>query len=556
MPEDVNRIWLKNYPPSQPATIDVNIYPNLLAAVEEAFVKYKNLPAFICFDKKLTYAQIDLMSRNLAAYFQSIGLVKGDRIVLMMPNILQYPIALYAALRAGLTIVNTNPLYTQREMIHQFNDSEAKAIIILENFAHNLEVILSKTFIEHIIVANMGEIVGGLKGMLINYVVRKKKKLVPEFHLSNAVSFKKALQIGANKNYTKVATAHEDTIMLQYTGGTTGVAKGAMLTNKNLIANMLQMGANMNSVVNPNGGDRNFCCLPLYHIYGFTVNALGLFSMGACNILVPNPRDMASVIRDYKKYRPTIFPGINTLLNGILNNPDFKNLDHSQLKGTSAGGMALQRAVADRWKEVTGIEVAEGWGMTETSPVASFNVMNGKIKQGTIGMPVSSTDMRIVDDNLNPLPVGERGEIQVRGPQVMKGYYKRPEATAETIKDGWLCTGDIGIMDDEGYFKIVDRKKDMILVSGFNVYPNEIEDVLALNPKILEVACVGVKDERAGEVPKVFVVKRDSSLTEAEVIAYARENLTGYKVPKYVVFKTDLPKTNVGKILRRELREQ
>ena len=383
----------------------------------------------------------------------------------------------------------------------------------------------------------------------------KKKKLVPEFHLSDTVSFKKALQIGASKKFTKVETSHEDTIMLQYTGGTTGVAKGAMLTNKNLIANMLQMGANMNSVVNPKGGDRNFCCLPLYHIYGFTVNALGLFSMGACNILVPNPRDMSSVIKDYKKYRPTIFPGINTLLNGILNNPDFKNLDHSQLKGTSAGGMALQRAVADRWKEVTGIEIAEGWGMTETSPVASFNVMGGKIKQGTIGMPVSSTDMRIVDDNLNPLPIGERGEIQVRGPQVMKGYYKRPEATAETIKDGWLCTGDIGIMDEEGYFKIVDRKKDMILVSGFNVYPNEIEDVLALHPKILEVACVGVKDDRAGEVPKVFVVKRDPSLTESEVIAYARENLTGYKVPKYVVFKTELPKTNVGKILRRELRD-
>ncbi len=555
MTEDVNRIWLKNYSPTQPHFIDINTYPNLLAAIEEAFVKFKNLPAFICFDKKLTYKQVDEMSRDLAAYFQFIGLEKGDRIVLMMPNILQYPIAMYAALRAGLVIVNTNPLYTQREMLHQFNDSGAKAIIILENFAHNLEAILNKTSIEKIIVTNMGEMVGGLKGLLINYVVRKKKKLVPEYHLNHTVSFKKAISIGASKKLIKVATEHDDTIMLQYTGGTTGVAKGAMLTNKNLIANMLQMKANMTSVVSTDGGEVNFCCLPLYHIYGFTVNALGLFSMGACNILVPNPRDMSSVIKDYKKYKPNIFPGINTLFNGILNNPEFKTLDHSHLKGTSAGGMALQRAVADRWKEVTGIEVAEGWGMTETSPVASFNVMGGKIKQGTIGMPVSSTDMRIVDDNKNPVPIGERGEIQVRGPQVMKGYYKRPEATAETIVDGWLCTGDIGIMDEEGYFKIVDRKKDMILVSGFNVYPNEIEDVIATHPKVLEVACIGVKDERAGEVPKVFVVKRDASLTEDEVLAFCRENLTGYKVPRYVAFKSELPKTNVGKILRRELRE-
>ncbi len=555
MAEDVNRVWLKNYPPTQPHFIDVNVYPNLLAAVEEAFVKFKNLPAFVCFDKTLSYKQIDDMSRNLASYFQSVGLEKGDRIVLMMPNILQYPIAMYAALRAGLTIVNTNPLYTQREMLHQFNDSGAKAIIILENFAHNLEAILNKTSIEKIIVTSMGELVGFPKGLLINYVVRKKKKLVPEFHLNHTVSFNKALKIGASNKFKKVATEHEDTIMLQYTGGTTGVAKGAMLTNKNLIANMLQMAANMTAVVNPNGGDRNFCCLPLYHIYGFTVNALGLFSMGACNILVPNPRDMASVIADYKKYKPTIFPGINTLLNGILNNPDFKNLDHSQLKGTSQGGMALQRSVADRWKEVTGIEVAEGWGMTETSPVASFNVMGGKIKQGTIGMPVSSTDMRIVDDDKNPMPIGERGEIQVRGPQVMKGYYKRPDATAETIVDGWLCTGDIGIMDEDGYFRIVDRKKDMILVSGFNVYPNEIEDVVATHPKVLEVACIGVKDEKTGEVPKLFIVKRDESLTEEDIIAFCRESLTGYKVPRYVTFRADLPKTNVGKILRRELRD-
>ena len=553
--QNFERPWLAHYPENMPATIRSEDYPNLVAIIDETLEKYGARPAFTCFDKSLSFTEIDKHSRNFAAYLQSTGLKKGDKVALMMPNILQYPIALFGVLRAGMTIVNTNPLYTTREMKHQFNDSGAKAIVIVENFASHLQEIISETGIEKVIVTSMGEMVGGIKGLLINYIVRKRKKLVQPFNLPGSISFKSALKIGANKTFTPTPTALDEVIALQYTGGTTGVSKGAMLTNRNLVANMLQMRTVTSTKLKDDGTEVAFCPLPLYHIYAFTVNCMGMFSLGANNILVPNPRDMPSVIKDLKKYRPTYFVGINTLFNALVNNPEFAKLDHSRLKGGGAGGMALNRVVAERWFEITKSYCSEGWGMTETSPCASSNPIGEVGKIGTIGMPLPSTDMRIVDDSLNPLPVGAVGEIQIRGPQVMKGYYNKEEATAEVIKDGWMCTGDIGIMDADGYFKIVDRKKDMILVSGFNVYPNEIEDVIMMHPKVLEVAAVGVKDERSGEVPKVFVVKRDESLTAEEIIAHCREYLTGYKIPKFVEFRKELPKTNVGKILRRQLRD-
>ena len=553
--QNFERPWLAHYPENMPATIRSEDYPNLVAIIDETLEKYGARPAFTCFDKSLSFTEIDKHSRNFAAYLQSTGLKKGDKVALMMPNILQYPIALFGVLRAGMTIVNTNPLYTTREMKHQFNDSGAKAIVIVENFASHLQEIISETGIEKVIVTSMGEMVGGIKGLLINYIVRKRKKLVQPFNLPGSISFKSALKIGANKTFTPTPTALDEVIALQYTGGTTGVSNGAMLTNRNLVANMLQMRTVTSTKLKDDGTEVAFCPLPLYHIYAFTVNCMGMFSLGANNILVPNPRDMPSVIKDLKKYRPTYFVGINTLFNALVNNPEFAKLDHSRLKGGGAGGMALNRVVAERWFEITKSYCSEGWGMTETSPCASSNPIGEVGKIGTIGMPLPSTDMRIVDDSLNPLPVGAVGEIQIRGPQVMKGYYNKEEATAEVIKDGWMCTGDIGIMDADGYFKIVDRKKDMILVSGFNVYPNEIEDVIMMHPKVLEVAAVGVKDERSGEVPKVFVVKRDESLTAEEIIAHCREYLTGYKIPKFVEFRKELPKTNVGKILRRQLRD-
>ena len=552
--QNIERPWLKNYPAEMPATIRPEDYPNLVAIIDEKLKKYAARPAFTCFDKSLSFSDIDKYSQQFAAYLQTTGLKKGDKVALMMPNILQYPIALFGVLRAGMTLVNTNPLYTPREMKHQFNDSGAKAIVIIENFASHLQGIIAETSIEKVIVTSMGEMLG-LKGLIVNYIVRKKKKLVPPFSLPGSITFKSALKIGAQNKFTPVPTQLDDVIALQYTGGTTGLSKGAMLTNRNLVANCLQMITITGTKLKDDGYEVAFCPLPLYHIYAFTVNCMGMFSMGANNILVPNPRDMASLIKDLKKYRPTIMIGINTLYNAMINNPEFQKLDFSQLKGASAGGMAVQRIVAERWFEITKTYMTEGWGMTETSPVASSNPFGEAGKISTIGMPLPSTDMRIVDDNLNPVPTGVTGEIQVRGPQVMKGYYNKPEATAEVIKDGWMCTGDIGIMDEDGYFKIVDRKKDMILVSGFNVYPNEIEDVIMMHPKVLEVAAIGVKDERSGEVPKVFIVKRDPSLTSEEIIAHCRHNLTGYKIPKYVEFRNDLPKTNVGKILRRQLRD-
>ena len=551
-----DRPWLKNYPAGMPANINPDQYPNLMAILDETFKKYGHKPAFVGFGKELSFNEVDTMSRNFAAYLHSRGLVPGDKIALMMPNILQYPIALFGALRAGLIIVNTNPLYTTREMKHQFVDSGAKAIVIVENFAANLEQVIAETSIKTVILTSMGEILGGFKGFVVNAVVRHIKKMVPKYNLVNTVSFMHAVKEGEKFTIKPFDTKGDNIAALQYTGGTTGVSKGAMLTHRNLVANMLQMRASINVVLKDDGSEVAFCPLPLYHIFAFTVNCMGLFSIGAKNILVPNPRDQKAVIKDLKTYKPSVFIGINTLFNALLNNPDFVALDHSAMKLTCGGGMAVQKTVGEKWQAVTGCAMAEGYGMTETSPCATVNPADGTGKLGTIGLPLPSTDVRIVNDDGAPLSMGETGEIQIKGPQVMLGYYNRPEATAESIKDGWMSTGDIGLMDADGYFKIVDRKKDMILVSGFNVYPNEIEDVLVMHPKVLEAAAIAVKDNKSGEVPKVFVVKKDASLTEAELFEHCRAHLTGYKIPRYIVFMDDLPKTNVGKILRRELRDK
>ncbi|MCB0705036.1 MAG: AMP-binding protein [Saprospiraceae bacterium] len=549
------RPWLKNYPKGIPANIDPDAYPTVVNLLEESFEKYRKLPAFSCMGKTITYDQLDKKSRLFGSYLLSRGLVPGDKIVLMMPNMLQYPIALFGALRAGLVVVNTNPLYTPREMHHQFKDSGAKAIVIAENFAANLQQILGDTQIKTIIVTSIGELLGAIKGAITNFVVRKVKRMVPKYELPNVVNFKDALSQGKKFSLPKLTSGPQDVISLQYTGGTTGVAKGAMLTNRNLVANMSQIRAIMIPFLKERE-EVALSPLPLYHVFAFTVNCLTLFSIGAHTVLIVNPRDLKTVVKAFKDYPVSLMTGVNTLFNALLNNGDFQKLEFEKLKVTVGGAMAVQRAVAEKWQAVTGCPLSEGYGMTESSPVASCNPIDGSGKIGTIGLPVPSTDMRIADDNGAVCGAGEIGEIQIKGPQVMKGYYNKPEETAKTIKDGWLCTGDIGMMHEDGYFQIVDRKKDMILVSGFNVYPNEIEDVLSMHPDILEVAAVGVDDENSGEVVKVFIVPKNKSLTKDEVIRYSRENLTGYKVPKMVEFRKELPKTNVGKILRRELRDK
>lgn len=548
------RPWLANYPKGIPANIDENAYPSLIALLEDTFKKYPKKNAFICMGKSLTYAQVDKYSKQFGAYLLSRGLEPGDKVALMMPNLLQYPIALFGCLRAGLTIVNTNPLYTPREMRHQFTDSGAKAIIICENFAANLQEVLPDSQIKTVIITSIGEMLG-FKGWFVNFAVRYIKRLVPNFNLPNTVTFSTALEQGKNFTIKSFSSTPDDVVCLQYTGGTTGVAKGAMLTNRNLVANMLQIKA----WIAPSGigeGDIGLSPLPLYHIFAFSVNCLALFSSGMTTVLVVNARDIPSVIKEFKNHKVSIMTGVNTLFNALLNHPDFASQDFSGLKLGLGGGMAVQRAVAEKWHKVTGSPLIEGFGMTESSPVASVNPLDGSGRVGCIGLPIPSTDMRIVDDAGNPLPQGETGEIQIKGPQVMKGYYNQPNATTQTIKDGWLCTGDIGLMHPDGYFQIVDRKKDMILVSGFNVYPNEIEDVAMEHPKVLECAAIGVPDEKSGEVVKIFVVKKDKSLTEKELLEHCRHGLTGYKMPKSVEFRTELPKTNVGKILRRKLREE
>lgn len=547
------RPWYKNYPHGIPANINENQYESLVEFFEEVFKKYKNNNAFEVMGKKLTYGEVDKLSTQFGAYLHSRGLNPGDKFAIMMPNLLQYPIAVFGALKAGLVIVNTNPLYTPREMEYQFKDSGVKGILIVENFAANLEKIIGNTEIKTVIVTSIGEMLPWLKGCIVNLVVRYIKKMVPKFHLDNTVNFKTALNEGKKFKLNEFENCADDVIIHQYTGGTTGISKGAMLTNRNLVANMLQIKVWMVNELKE-GEEVTLSPLPMYHIFAFTVNCLAMLSYGAHNILVTNARDIPSVIKEFKKNKISLMTGLNTLFNALLNHPDFSKCDFSSLKITVGGGMAIQKSVADRWKEMTGCELSEGYGMTESSPLISVNPLNGTGKQGSIGMPVSSTDIRIVSDDGLELPIGEVGEIQAKGPQIMKGYYNMPQETSKTLIDGWLCTGDIGKMDEDGFMYIVDRKKDMILVSGFNVYPNELENVVAMMPKVLEVAAIGIPDEKSGEVPKLFVVKKDQSLTKEEIIAHCKENLTAYKRPREIEFRTELPKTNVGKILRRELR--
>lgn len=547
------RVWVSSYPPGVPANIDDNAYQNLVQFFVETLDQHASKIAFESMGKGLSYSDLQKQSNHFAAYLQSRGLVAGDKIALMMPNCLQYPIAIIGALKAGLIVVNTNPLYTPREMQYQFSDSDVKAIVILENFAHNLEQILSHTKISIVITTSLGELLGPVKGTIVNLVVRHVKKMVPKYNIANTVCFKEALKGGQGFTVKPLDSKPDDVIIHQYTGGTTGVSKGAMLTNRNMIANMLQMKTWMETTLS-DGNEVALSPLPMYHIFAFTVNCLALTALGAKTVLVTNAKDIPSVIKEFEKNKITVFSGLNTLFNAMLNHPDFAGKDFSGLKVTVAGGMALQKAVAERWEAVTGCRISEGYGMTESSPVLTVNILGKNARLGYIGLPVSSTDIKIVDDNGVEVPLGTAGELIAKGPQIMKGYYNKDEETAKTVKDGWLYTGDIAIMEPDGYFKIVDRKKDMILVSGFNVYPNEIEDVLVTHPKILEAAAIGVQDDKSGESVKVFIVKRDPSLTEDEVYAFSRENLTGYKVPKAVEFRTELPKTNVGKILRRELR--
>jgi long-chain acyl-CoA synthetase len=556
----MDKFWLKSYPAGVPAEIDYTQYRSLVQLLDESFRKFATRNAFACMDKTMTYAELDRLSARLAAWLQSKGLKKGARVALMMPNVLQYPVAIAAVLRAGYTVVNVNPLYTPRELEHQMKDSGAEAIIILENFATTLQPVLARTAIKHIVVASMGDLLGTMKGAVVNFVVRHVKKMVPAYALPNAISFKQALAQAAGMELKPVELGHDDIAFLQYTGGTTGLSKGATLSHRNVLANVLQTEAWMQPALKKEPVVEQLvivCALPLYHIFALTVCNLIGTRTGAMNILIPNPRDIPGFIKELAKYKVNMFPAVNTLYNGLLNHPDFAKLDFSSLKVTNGGGMAVQRAVADKWIKVTGCPIAEGYGLSETSPVATSNPADMTEYSGTIGLPLPSTEITILDDDGNPVPLGQSGEIAIRGPQVMVGYWNQPEETAKVMTaDGFFKSGDIGIMDERGFTRIVDRKKDMILVSGFNVYPNEVEEVVAMIPGVLECACIGVPDEKTGEAVKVFVVRKDPSLTAEQVLAYCKENLTGYKKPKYVEFRDELPKTNVGKILRRQLRDE
>jgi long-chain acyl-CoA synthetase len=552
----MEKIWLKNYPQGVPAEIDPNAYHSILQVLDESLAKYAARPAYYCMGGKLTFADVDRGSRQIAGWLQSKGLAKGARVAVMMPNILQYPIAVFGILRAGMTVVNVNPLYTPRELEHQLKDSGAEVIIVVENFANTVQQVIRNTPVKHVVVASMGDMLGGLKGTIVNLVVRKVKKLVPAWSLPGHTSFKSMLSQGSSATWKPVTSGPDDIAFLQYTGGTTGLSKGAMLTHRNIVANLLQVSAWFGPAFPAGTQQLMVAPLPLYHIYALTCNCLYMMKDGGANLLIPNPRDIPAFIKELQKYKFTSMSGLNTLYNALLNHPDFAKIDFKTLKLSSAGGMAMQSAVADRWQKATGVPILEGYGLTETSPVATTNPYNITAHTGTIGLPVPSTIITIRDDDGKELPVGSTGEICIAGPQVMKGYWQRPDETANVMTaDGAFKSGDVGIMDERGFIKIVDRKKDMILVSGFNVYPNEIEDVVASHPGVLECAAIGVPDEKSGEVPKVFVVKKDPNLTEAALMEHCRKNLTGYKMPKYFVFKTDLPKTNVGKILRRALRD-
>ncbi|MCU0392986.1 MAG: AMP-binding protein [Thermoflexibacter sp.] len=551
--------WFESYPKGTPTEINPDSYKNIIEIIEEAIKKYPNNTAFIHMDTSITFKEIDELSRSFAAFLQKkANLKQGDRVAIQMPNMIQYAVALFGILRAGMVVVNTNPLYTAREMEHQFKDSGAKAVVILANFAHLLAEVLPKTKIETVIVTEIGDMMSFPKRFIVNSVVKYVKKMVPTYNLPKAVTFRTALSQGKGLDYTRPEISSKDMAFLQYTGGTTGVSKGAILTQRNIVANVLQMKSWMSTVLQE-GKELIVTALPLYHIFSLSVNCFSFFANGNCNLLITNPRDMKAFIADLKKHPFTAMTGVNTLYNGLLNQPEFTTIDFSKLKIAVGGAMAIQSIVAEKWKKVTGVPLSEGYGLTESSPVLCSNPLNRTERVGTIGVPVPSTEIKIVTDDNVEASFGERGEIWATGPQIMAGYWERPDETDKVIAEWngkrWLKTGDIGIAMDGGFFKIVDRKKDMILVSGFNVYPNEVEDVVATHPKVLEVAAVGVPDDKSTEAVKIFVVKKDESLTEAELREFCKEQLTGYKQPKHIEFRKDLPKTNVGKILRRALRE-
>ena len=556
----MDRIWLKSYPPGVPADINPEEYRSIVALLDDSFQKYRDRKAFVCMDKAITYGELDQQSRNMAAWLQSRGMKKGDRCAVMLPNILQFPVAISGVLRAGLIAVNVNPLYTARELEHQLKDSGATAIIILENFAHVLEKVIAKTNVKTVVVTSMGDMLGFPKGLIVNLVVRKVKKMVPAFSIPGAHPFNECLADGKRMSFTAPEINPDDPAVLQYTGGTTGVSKGAVLAHRTIIGNLLASDAWMQpALASPKNTSEQLvvvCALPLYHVFAFICCGLLGMRTGSVNILIPNPRDIPATIKELAKYRINVFPAVNTLYNALANNPEFAKLDFSGLMISNGGGMAVQEAVAKKWLEVTGCPVVEGYGLSETSAGVTCNPSNSTTYSGTIGVPMPNVYVRILDDNGAEVLTGEAGEIAIKGPQVMTGYWQRPEETERAFTpDGFFKSGDIGYMDERGFIKILDRKKDMILTSGFNVYPNEVEDVIAMHPGVLECAAVGVPDEHSGEAVKVFVVRKDPNVTAEQITDFTRDKLAGYKRPKFIEFRNELPKTNVGKILRRELRD-
>ena len=555
-----DRIWLKSYPQGVPADIDPGKYASMVEMIEESFKKFSDRTAYSFMGKEQSYGQVDSLSQAFGVYLQGLGLAKGDRVAVMMPNVLQYPVAVTAILRAGYTLVNVNPLYTARELEHQLKDSGAKVIVILENFAAVLEKCLAATPVKHVVLCAMGDQLGLIKGALVNYVVRNKKKLVPAFSLPTAVRFNAAIAKGSAGSLKKVSLKPDDVAVLQYTGGTTGVSKGAVLLHRNLVANLLQAEAwnePMLRKIPATEQITSVCALPLYHIFAFTVGMMLSMRLGGKLILIPNPRDMVAVLGELAKHKIHVFPAVNTLFNGMANHADFNKVDWRSLVVSAGGGTAVQSAVAKLWFEKTGCAICEGYGLSETSPIATSNPVTATEYSGTIGVPVSSTWLKLLDDDGKEVPIGQAGEIAIKGPQVMAGYWQRPDETAKVMTpDGFFKSGDIGVMDERGFFKIVDRKKDMILVSGFNVFPTELEDVVSQLEGVMECACVGVPDDKTGEAVKLVIVKKNPELTEAQIRAYCKENLTGYKQPKVIEFRAELPKTPVGKILRRELRDK
>ena len=552
----MDKVWLESYPEGVPAEADIDAYDSIVALFEESAARFADRPAYSNFGVTITYRELDERSRAFAAYLQGLGLEPGDRVSIMMPNLLSNPIAIFGVLLAGLTVVNTNPLYTARELEHQLNDSGARAIVIVENFASTLQQVIARTRVEHLVLVRMGDGLGFPKSALVNFVVRRVRKMVPAFDLPRAVPFPRALEEGRGKKLRPAGTGHDDIAFLQYTGGTTGVAKGASLSHGNVVSNLQQTSSWIGQQFVP-GEEVFVTALPLYHIFSLVANCLTGMKFGALNVLITNPRDMPDFVKTIAKLRFSVITGVNTLYNGLLNTPGFEAVDFSRLRLAVGGGMAVQRAVAERWRSVTGVPLVEAYGLTETSPAAVANRLDEAEFTGSIGLPLPSTEVSIRDDDGNEVGFDTPGELCVRGPQVMQGYWERPDATAEVISDdGWLSTGDMATIDERGYLRIVDRKKDMIIVSGFNVYPNEIEDIVALHPGVLEVGAVGVPDEKSGEVPKIVVVKKDPDLTSEAIIEHCRKELTGYKVPRHVEFRDELPKTNVGKVLRRELRDE